>query len=65
MDEARKKLRVCLICVVAAAVILGLLYCFLDVQGETAVSEGTLVSVEMPDEQAGIAGPGSSGTQER
>ena len=29
MDEARKKLRVCLICVVAAAVILGLVYCLM------------------------------------
>ena len=41
MDEARKKLRVCLICVVAAAVILGLVYCLIDVGSETAVSDGS------------------------
>ena len=46
MDEARKKLRVCLICVVAAAVILGLVYCLMDVGSETAVSDGTLVQTE-------------------
>ena len=43
MDEARKKLRVCLVCVVAAAILLGLVYYFLDVRGEEKISEGTLV----------------------
>ena len=46
MDEARKKLRVCLVCVVAASVLLGLIYYFADVSGEAEISEGTLVKVE-------------------
>lgn len=52
MDEARKKLRVCLICVVAAAVILGLVYCLIDVGGETAVSDGTLVRTEKAERRS-------------
>lgn len=47
MDDARKKLRVCLICVVAVAVIVGFIYYFNDVKSNTDVSEGTLVSTEM------------------
>lgn len=46
MDEARRKLRVCLVCVVAAAVLLGLIYYFFDAQGEDTISEGTLVEME-------------------
>lgn len=52
MDEARKKLRVCLICVVAAAVILGLVYCLMDVESETAVSDGTLVQTEKAERRS-------------
>ena len=53
MDEARKKLRVCLICVVvAAAVILGLVYCLMDVGSETAVSDGTLVQTEKAERRS-------------
>lgn len=43
MDEARKKVRVCLLCVVAAAVIIGLVYYFRDVRGSGQVTDGTLV----------------------
>lgn len=43
MDEARKKLRVCLLCVVAAAVIIGLVYYFRDVRSVESVTDGTLV----------------------
>lgn len=46
MDEARKKLRVCLICVVAVAVIIGCIYYFNDVRGKTDVNEGTLIMTE-------------------
>ena len=45
MDEARKKLRVCLICVVAAAVIGGVIYYFGDVRNAENVNEGTLVTI--------------------
>lgn len=46
MDEARKKLRVCLICVVAIAVIIGCIYYFNDVRSKADVSEGTLIMTE-------------------
>ncbi len=45
MDEARKKLRVCLICVVAVAVIVGAVYYFQDLKGTQQTSEGTLVTI--------------------
>lgn len=43
MDEARKKVRVCLLCVVAAAVIIGLVYYFRDVRNADHITDGTLV----------------------
>lgn len=43
MEEARKKLRLCLAVVVAAAVIIGLIYYFGDVKKSRNMSEGTLV----------------------
>lgn len=43
MEEARRKLRVFLICVVMAAVLIGVIYYFTDVYGSSDVSEGTLV----------------------
>ncbi|MGF0034247.1 hypothetical protein ACQRBN_14985 [Bariatricus sp. SGI.154] len=52
MDDARKKLRVCLIFVVAVAIIFGVIYYFNDIKGKGSVSEGTLVRNEkiVPDE---------------
>lgn len=43
MDNARKKLRVCLICVVMAAVVIGLIYYFNDMKSRGKINEGTLV----------------------
>lgn len=43
MDEARKKLRICLALVVAAAVIIGVIYYFQDVRGKDYATDGTLV----------------------
>lgn len=43
MDEARKKIRVCLICVVSVAVIMGFIYFFLSAGDSSKISEGTLV----------------------
>lgn len=43
MEEARRRLRVCLICVVAIAVIVGFIYYFNEVRNGGDVSEGTLV----------------------
>lgn len=42
MEEARKKLRICML-VVAAAIIVGLIYYFHDVRGKDYATEGTLV----------------------
>lgn len=46
MDDARKKLRVCLICIVAVAIIFGVIYYFNDIKEQSSVSEGTLVMNE-------------------
>lgn len=43
MEEGRKKIRMCLIFVVAAAVIIGFIYYFHDVKGNHGVNEGTLI----------------------
>lgn len=43
MEEARKKLRICLIFVVAAAVLVGCIYYFGDGKSEHDINEGTLV----------------------
>ena len=43
MEEARRKLRIFLICIVMAAVLVGVIYFFTDIYGSTNVSEGTLV----------------------
>ena len=43
MEQARKRIRVCLICVVMAAVIVGFIYYFNDGREQSDMSEGTLV----------------------
>lgn len=43
MEEARKKLRLCLVLVVTLAVIVGMVYYFGDVKKSRNMSEGTLV----------------------
>ena len=43
MEEAKRKLRIFLICVVMTAVLVGVIYYFTDVYGTSDVSEGTLV----------------------
>ena len=45
MEEARKKLRVCLIFVVAAAIIIGVIYYFGDWDNDSQVNEGTLMTI--------------------
>lgn len=45
MEKARKRLRVCLICVVAIAVVLGTVYYFRDAKPGKRVSEGTLITI--------------------
>ena len=59
MEEARRRLRLCLAVVVAAAVIIGLLYYFGDVKKGKNTSEGTLVrQTEMNLETAPSADDG-------
>lgn len=45
MDEARKKLRICLIFLVIAAVVIGVIYYVNDVYGKNDVNDGTLVQL--------------------
>lgn len=45
MDEARKKFRICLICVVAAAVLTGVIYYFSECNAAGRETEGTLVDI--------------------
>ena len=53
MEEARRKLRNFLICVVMSAVLLGVIYYFSDIYESTNVSEGTLVEL-MDSEMARV-----------
>lgn len=46
MKEARKKLRIWLISVVALAVIIGCIYYFNDMKSKESISDGTLVRAE-------------------
>lgn len=51
MNKARKKIRVCLICVVSAAVLMGFIYYFLSAGDAGNVSEGTLVYQDVEEVQ--------------
>lgn len=57
MNDARRKLRLCLILVVTAAVVIGVIYYFHDVKGAD-YADGTLVSApaEMAVEAEAAAG---------
>ncbi len=46
MEEARKRLRVCLIFIVALAVLVGCIYYFGDAGKADDISEGTLVRLQ-------------------
>lgn len=56
MEEARRKLRICLIFVVALAVIVGCVYYFGDMKSRKSVSEGTLVKAEMQSQEEAAYG---------
>lgn len=56
MEDARRKIRICLVIVVTAAVIIGLIYYFNDVRGKSPMSEGTLVRQTGYQVQACIPG---------
>lgn len=44
MEKAKKRVRVCLLCVVMIAVIMGILYYYHELNEEGIQAEGTLVS---------------------
>lgn len=46
MEEARKKLRICLFFVVMAAVVIGLIYYASTLRAEDKFTDGTLVRIE-------------------
>ena len=58
MEEARKKLRLCLALVVALAVIAGLIYYFGDAKKGRDMSEGTLVKKTESDRKMSAADVG-------
>lgn len=63
MDNARRKLRVCLICVVMAAVVIGLIYYLNDMRGKRKINEGTLVKnvMYLNEENWQATGSGTDG----
>lgn len=52
MEEARKKLRICLIFVVALAVMAGCIYYFNDVKKKENINGGTLVMSQTGNREA-------------
>lgn len=44
MERAKKRVRICLLCVVMIAVVMGILYYYHDLNEEGVQAEGTLVS---------------------
>ena len=63
LEEGRKKIRMCLIFVITAAVIIGFIYYFHDVKGSHGVNEGTLVkkTVSYQDEKTEVKKDGREG----
>nr|WP_317449418.1 hypothetical protein [uncultured Sellimonas sp.] len=49
MEQAKRRIRICLICVVTAAVILGILYYVMSQHQSVSEENGTLVSVSMEE----------------
>lgn len=43
MDKGRKAIRICLLCVVLIAIIVGLVYYYHQMEHSQSISEGTLV----------------------
>lgn len=48
MEKARKRIRICLTCIVLAAIGIGLFYYYYEIKGNGTANTGTLISnVEM------------------
>lgn len=48
MDEARRKIRICLLFIVMIAALMGVVYYMNDVKGGNNMEEGTLVRQDVP-----------------
>jgi len=44
MEKSRRRLRICLFCVILMAIAIGIIYYFYDVRGGEKISEGTLIT---------------------
>lgn len=44
MEKGKKRIRICLVCVVLTAVLIGLFYYYYQLQGESDNSQGTLIT---------------------
>lgn len=44
VEKSRKRIRICLICVVLTAVVIGIFYYYYEMQGNMAINEGTLIA---------------------
>lgn len=44
MEKSRKRLRVCLFCIVLAAVAVGMIYYFTDVRNKGEIDDGVLIT---------------------
>ncbi|MCI8797329.1 MAG: hypothetical protein HFG89_10825 [Dorea sp.] len=51
MDEARRKIRICLFCIVMIAALMGVVYYMNDVRGGSNMEEGTLVRQDISFEE--------------
>ena len=51
MDEARRKIRICLFCIVMIAVLVGVAYYMSDVKSGGNMEEGTLVRQNVTSEE--------------
>ena len=47
MEKAKKRVRVCLLCVVTIAVVMGILYYYHEMNEDGLQAEGTLVKAEL------------------
>lgn len=45
MEKSRRRIRICLLCVVLAAVVAGIFYYYYEIQGNAGNTEGTLISI--------------------
>lgn len=49
MEQAKKRIRICLICVVTAAILIGIFYYVMTQRQTVSEDNGTLVSVQMTE----------------